>query len=366
MILQCTKKAQDYFGITPIPKEDVGTPDPLFSWVANLIVLNRRKTLVVVNEASRCSFLLYGITAKQIPKIDTLILDGIRTMMESAYIATDVIQKYLADCGTILHTSTLSRSNISICNYSCERLLHYSDSFLPNDLYQKHLLSSINYDIDMRNKSYSYFHDIFYSFLRERYGDNIISCQMYELRVVLDMAGIQDLRCERTLQVPAGITFHRLHKIIQTAFAWENNHLYDFILETDKSGRPSVLVEPPTEEPYDFFDTPEVTTLNSLNTPIDSVFEKQTKITYEYDFGDAWEHTITLQRVYEVTSYPSVRCTEWIGEAPMEDCGGPEGFANILRILSDPSDPEYEDTCNWLGMKEWHSPSQELINKIYH
>ena len=73
----------------------------------------------------------------------------------------------------------------------------------------------------MQNKSYSYFHDIFYSFLRERYGDNIISCQMYELRVVLDMAGIQDLRCERTLQVPAGITFHRLHKIIQTAFAWK-------------------------------------------------------------------------------------------------------------------------------------------------
>ena len=34
---------------------------------------------------------------------------------------------------------------------------------------------------------------------------------------------------------------------------------------------------------------------------------------------------------------------------PPEDCGGPPGYESLLRILADPSDPQYGETLEWLG-----------------
>ena len=35
--------------------------------------------------------------------------------------------------------------------------------------------------------------------------------------------------------------------------------------------------------------------------------------------------------------------------APPEDCGGPPGYEELLRVLSDPSAPEHADMCTWVG-----------------
>ena len=67
----------------------------MFCWTANLIIVNRRKTLVVMNDKTKCSFVLYGVTTKSIPKIQTLIFEGIRAMMESEYISNEIINKYI-------------------------------------------------------------------------------------------------------------------------------------------------------------------------------------------------------------------------------------------------------------------------------
>ena len=48
MVIGCTKKLLDFLGVKP-QKIAVET-DPLFSWTVNLIILNRRKTLVAVSE----------------------------------------------------------------------------------------------------------------------------------------------------------------------------------------------------------------------------------------------------------------------------------------------------------------------------
>ena len=93
MIIGCTKKALDYIGVCIV--EEKRQTDPLFSWTANLMIVNRRKTLVVMNDKAKCCFVLYGITAKNIPQIQKLILDGIRTMMASEYISDEIIEKYV-------------------------------------------------------------------------------------------------------------------------------------------------------------------------------------------------------------------------------------------------------------------------------
>ena len=50
MIINCTKKLQDELGIKP---EKAEVFDSLYSWHANIIKINRRKTMVLVNDASK-------------------------------------------------------------------------------------------------------------------------------------------------------------------------------------------------------------------------------------------------------------------------------------------------------------------------
>ena len=75
---------------------------------------------------------------------------------------------------------------------------------------------------------------------------------------------------------------------------------------------------------------------------------KTSKIDYIYDFGDDWQHSIELEKIlpYEKGSkYP--RCLDGERSGPPEDCGGTHGYANLLEILFDPTDPVYDDIVVW-------------------
>ena len=61
MLINCTKKLQDELMIKP-EKEEVF--DSLYSWHANIIKINRRKTMVLVNDASGYVVILRYLKAK--------------------------------------------------------------------------------------------------------------------------------------------------------------------------------------------------------------------------------------------------------------------------------------------------------------
>jgi hypothetical protein len=57
---------------------------------------------------------------------------------------------------------------------------------------------------------------------------------------------------------------------------------------------------------------------------------------YEYDFGDSWQHAVKVERI--VPYDPSVAlpvCLAGARACPPEDCGGFPGYANVLRALND-------------------------------
>lgn len=73
-------------------------------------------------------------------------------------------------------------------------------------------------------------------------------------------------------------------------------------------------------------------------------------IEYEYDFGDSWIHRVTLER--ESTADPDLtypRCLAGARACPPEDCGGPPGYEELLRVLRNPTLDEYQDMLDWLG-----------------
>ena len=245
MLIGCTKNLLEFLKVTPVKRE--GAVDPLFSWTAHLIVLNRRKTLVAVNDATKCCFILHGLTAKQLSEIPELMMSGIRAVLESEYIAPDIIEKYLDDCGRELVLTTTLRSGVSYCNKACERVKNLSEILMPGDLLQKPFLPWLNDDL-IGKQNYRFISEILISALSERYGSPVQSAEMAELEVEPHLC----TPCRRTLLVPTNLNFYQLHRILQVAFAWEDCHLHQFILKKDSMGRPKKIVQPPYDEAEDF------------------------------------------------------------------------------------------------------------------
>ncbi len=71
---------------------------------------------------------------------------------------------------------------------------------------------------------------------------------------------------------------------------------------------------------------------------------------YDYDFGDNWEHKIQLEKILprdKGVTYPI--CIKGKRACPPEDCGGIWGYAELLEIIANPNHEEYEGMFGWLG-----------------
>lgn len=144
----------------------------------------------------------------------------------------------------------------------------------------------------------------------------------------------------RRVLVPAGMTMEQLHNVVQAAMGWEHSHLHDFRIGNKRFGEP---------DPYG--DDMQPATINERTVRLFSVLGKVgTKAVYTYDFGDSWEHTISVEKVLPPdpeVAYPV--CTGGKLHGPPEDCGGIPGYYNLVEILGDPAHDRYEEMLEWLG-----------------
>ena len=163
----------------------------------------------------------------------------------------------------------------------------------------------------------------------------------------------------RRLLVPDNFSFHHFHNIIQASFGWTNSHMYEF--SPEGIGSDPVITHP------DFI--PETEYRNSVLFKLSQHFvEKGDKIIYTYDFGDSWEHLITLEEVATV-AIKKVTCIDGGGACPPEDCGGPRGYKDFKTTINDPTHEEYASLKEWagIGMKETWDASKfdkERTNRI--
>jgi hypothetical protein len=343
MLIGCTKNLLEFLKETPVEREEA--IDPLYSWTANLIMLNRRKTLVAVNDATKCCFVLHGLTTKMIPKLPELLKNGIRAVLESEYVAPNIIEKYLDECGQELVFTKTLRSEVAYCNKACERVKSFSEILIPGDLLQKPFLPWFNDDL-IPKYNYHRISEILISAFSERYGSPVQSAQMVELEVELELC----TPCKRTLLVPTNLNFYQLHRILQDAFGWEDHHMHQFILEKKRSGRPTKVIQP-FGGAAEFFLDKDIQNIESTEITVKEVFALHKKIEYEYDFGDDWMHTVKLKKWIENFENPYPTCIDAVGEAPLEDCGGRFGFKEKLEILADSKHPDYQEIMDWTGGK---------------
>lgn len=155
------------------------------------------------------------------------------------------------------------------------------------------------------------------SLLKSQSGEDYAP-QVFQLKVTLK--GFKP-PVWRRIQILDTATFASLHEVIQREFDWENEHLHDFTIRSHGARRWGELRIEGLTPDGDLPDSLSETDYREDEVLLwDILSLDQPKVTYTYDFGANWEHTILLEKV--IPPEPSAQypcCVTVRGKAPTEN-----------------------------------------------
>ncbi|MGL6106115.1 plasmid pRiA4b ORF-3 family protein [Romboutsia sp.] len=333
MIINCTKKLQEELNIKPDLEKVLNS---LFSWHGNIIRINRRKTLILTNDATRYTVVLYGLKAKDFKNIQNLIVEAIRKNFEIDCVNQEIILKYIEDIGEITFSTTQDRKQVARMNSAGKDVNHYSR--MNSDDISPYQLSKISNNAPLNINGYAYPKELLYEELEKLYNMPPIRCKAVKIKARLDF---EKMDISRELIVPLNYTFRDLHKVMQRAFQWHNGHLYEFTI-IDKAKEMARIIGYEDE----FADEYNIKTLNDAKVSLSEYLPKYKNIVYRYDFGDDWIHVISVEDIlFDYDKYHAV-CVDGNGDSPPEDIGGEWGYYEYLEILKDETHEDYEQIKN--------------------
>jgi hypothetical protein len=167
------------------------------------------------------------------------------------------------------------------------------------------------------------------------------------LRAVKAPSPIYQLRIElldvkpaiwRRLLVPGSVKLHKFHAVLLWTMGWAGGHLHEFVIGHDHYGVP---------DPY--YDTPPRVQREDRVT-LASALGARKFFVYLYDFGDGWEHRVTVEKI--LPPAPGLKlphCLDGANACPPEDVGGPPGYADFLEAIRDPAHEEHDAMLEWCG-----------------
>ncbi|WP_411149571.1 plasmid pRiA4b ORF-3 family protein [Streptomyces sp. A30] len=141
----------------------------------------------------------------------------------------------------------------------------------------------------------------------------------------------------RRIVLPSDTSLGTLHDAIQVAFGWHGGHLHLF---TDEFGRGYGV----TTDLIDLGFGREVGDEDATALG-DVLTEEGARLRYTYDFGDDWEHGVTLEKMLPrpADAERTVRCVGGRrADVPGEDIGGVWGLADVLELLDRPDGAEHD------------------------
>ncbi len=179
----------------------------------------------------------------------------------------------------------------------------------------------------------------------------------------------------RRFNVISNIAMVDLGYIIMSLYEMEGRHLFNFqvpMLDNFKTLVGSHINSPENREAVaileqnggvvdiEFIDNDYIPragslTLNILEIPLSKVLSgPKEKLFFNYDFGDNWSFTLTLEDVVinnnaSENQFPMLLNGE--GYGIIEDCGGVDMLTDLAQSFKEKGD-DYEEYCNLLGVDE--------------
>lgn len=134
MTIQCTKKLLDSMKIKPEPKPE-DEQDALYAWHANLLTLQRRKFILLMNNKTRYNFLVGPITKKEMARFEEIMRQELATNLAADGANEELIKAYLSRMDGMDYTKTSERSILGQLNESAFYIEIILDSGESTDLF---------------------------------------------------------------------------------------------------------------------------------------------------------------------------------------------------------------------------------------
>ena len=171
-------------------------------------------------------------------------------------------------------------------------------------------------------------------------GNDMENKQIAVIRIKLKDTS---LPIRRRVELDSNITLAEFHEIIQVVMGWWNYHLHQFYVN-GITYAPQVIEEVDNSDRMPFEPTESTKLIDILNST--------KRFSYEYDFGDGWDHEIVLNRYIEAkkgVKYPI--CVAAKGLCPPEDVGGTWGYEQLIEeAKSETHSEEFLETIDYYGL----------------
>ena len=192
--------------------------------------------------------------------------------------------------------------------------------------------------------------------LPDRIQFNDEPAKAYHIRIKLKNAPVS---IWREVEVPSNISLAFFAFVVLDAMGWENEHLHQF-MNKDTIYKNRVCVKQDQKMFGDFMSGRR--TLVSDDYSLSTIFkEKGDRISFEYDFGDSWNHDIWLKGVREYVDCekPTLKILKGKGACPPEDCGGVCGYAYLLELYEKKRQTaEDKERLQWYGSDRYYNPEE--------
>jgi hypothetical protein len=300
-----------------LPETKIENLDPFFSWHANLILVNGKKSIIALNDRTRMPLLFYNVKIKDMKHFDELFLSGIGTAFRALGLDDELITKYLNQGGAITYGKTSSRSVITTMNMMADLAKNLDFYFYDDQLVQT------GFTLEIADEMYKIDHP--YDIVGERFfqifaafaeSDNMVdirskaSLKAYQLlfRIIKDEGVIW-----RRIIVPANIQFEQMHHIIQAAFGWLKYNEYAFVIY-HQGEIVSLITDEEINQHHE--NGTEYYHLIDYKTPVHDYVELFEEMQYIYDFVVDWRHQIILEKTIGDYSDNFPICTAGYGTTP--------------------------------------------------
>lgn len=336
VVIRCTQKLLRRIG-KPVQSSDRPTYGPaepksttrLGDWFANLVNAGNRRFVLLVSERTRLPVI---VPARDLKHLSVHLAGALPAVLQALGIPNDAIHREVAAVGQCVLAPTNSRSVLGTLNefafMSERRLGRDPDADLTDIalwLADTPILSLDDCPGVMTKVAFA-------DELGNALLESLSRVRIYQLKV--ELMGSEP-PIWRRFEVPADIWLEQLHRVLQVVMGWTNSHLHAF--EKDGKTYGTNLEEC------------EIGCVNERLTRVSEVLKTVgASLDYEYDFGDGWEHRITLEAVRDDGSW-TARVLEGRRACPPEDAGGIHRYGDLLAVIADPKHPDHRDLLDWFG-----------------
>lgn len=116
-VIGATKKLQDEIK-QPIEKdvETFASVPEIYQWHANIVTVNRRKCLILMNNRTGLNLTLFGLRKQQFEHLDSVIKGSLKQLLVMLEVDTKIINQMLQEAEEIVYTKTKSRQVLGMMN----------------------------------------------------------------------------------------------------------------------------------------------------------------------------------------------------------------------------------------------------------